>query len=73
MAAIILWDTVYLERAVESLRDERSIDDALLPHLPPLGWEHIHLTGDYVWHANRRVAKGRYRPLRMGKSATSVA
>jgi hypothetical protein len=23
-----------------------------------LGWEHINLTGDYVWHANKRVAKG---------------
>jgi TnpA family transposase len=73
VAAIILWNTVYLERAVESLRAERSIDDALLPHLSPLGWEHIHLTGDYVWHSNRRVAKGRYRPLRMGKSAVPTA
>jgi TnpA family transposase len=28
VAAIVLWNTVYLERAVESLRLERSIDDA---------------------------------------------
>ncbi|CAJ5645207.1 transposase [Burkholderia pseudomallei] len=27
------------------------------------------LTGDYVWHANKRVAKGRFRPLRHRKSA----
>jgi hypothetical protein len=35
----------------------RSISDELLVHLSPLGWEHISLTGDYIWHANRRVAK----------------
>ena len=72
-AAIVLWNTTYLERAVDSLRLERSIDDTLLPHLSPLGWEHIHLTGDYVWHANRRVAKGRYRSLRTPKSPSSGA
>ena len=24
-------------------------DPALLPHLSPLGWEHINLTGEYRW------------------------
>ena len=73
VASIILWNTVYLARTVDSLRTERSIDEALLQHLSPLGWEHIHLTGDYIWHANRRVAKGRYRPLRIPKSAAAPA
>jgi hypothetical protein len=41
------------------------MDEALLPHLSPLGWEHIHQTGDYVWHTNRGVAKGRYWPPRI--------
>ena len=72
VAAITLWNTVYIERAVDSLRLEHPIDDDLLQHLSPLGWEHIHLTGDYVWHANRRVAKGRYRALRTPKSSTSA-
>jgi hypothetical protein len=27
------------------------VKDSLLTHLSPLGWEHINLTGDYVWHA----------------------
>jgi Tn3 transposase DDE domain len=64
VAAITLWNTVYLERSVEVLQARGSVDPALFRHLSPLGWEHIHLTGDYVWHANRRVAKGRFRPLR---------
>ncbi|WP_143276762.1 hypothetical protein, partial [Burkholderia cenocepacia] len=34
----------------------------------PVGSNHINLTGDYVWHANKRGAKGRFRPLRAAKS-----
>ena len=26
-------------------------DPELLAHVSPLGWEHIHLTGEYRWHA----------------------
>jgi hypothetical protein len=28
-------------------------------------WEHINLTGDYVWRQNRRVEGGKFRPLRL--------
>jgi hypothetical protein len=27
----------------------RSIPPDLLQHLSPLGWQHINLTGDYLW------------------------
>jgi hypothetical protein len=27
----------------------RTVNDDLLLHVAPLGWEHIGLTGDYVW------------------------
>ena len=71
VAAIILWNTVYLERAIRLLQQKnRSISDELLAHLSPLGWEHINLTGDYIWHANRRVMKGHFRPLRQPRKAT---
>ncbi len=53
VAAIILWNTVYLERAIQELRSRgQFIDDNLLQHLSPLGWEHINLTGDYTWQQN---------------------
>jgi len=68
VAAITLWNTVYLDRAVKALREDHPIDDQLLPHLSPLPWDHIHLTGDYHWHANKRVAKGGFRPLRQRKT-----
>lgn len=63
-AAITLWNTVYLERAVEALGKTQVIDPALLQHVSPLGWEHINLTGDYTWSTNKRVAMGGFRPLR---------
>lgn len=44
-AAITLWNTVYLERAAESLGKTQHLDPALLQHVSPLGWEHINLTG----------------------------
>jgi TnpA family transposase len=66
VAAIVLWNTVYLERAVQALRDAgKDVDDKLLQHLSPLGWEHINLTGDYTWRQNRQVEQGKFRPLRI--------
>ena len=66
VAAIILWNTVYLERAVQALRDTgKNTDERLLPHLSPLGWEHINLTGDYIWRQNKQVEQGKFRPLRL--------
>ena len=63
--AIVLWNTVYLERATQALRESGRLDDnGMLQFLSPLGWEHINLTGDYVWRQNRRVDEGKYRPLR---------
>jgi hypothetical protein len=48
-AAIVLWNTVYLERAANALRGHgQAVDEGLLQYLSPLGWEHINLTGDYL-------------------------
>ena len=64
VAAIVLWNTVYLEKAVQALRDSgQEIDEKLLKHLSPLGWEHINLTGDYIWQQSKQVEKGGFRPL----------
>jgi hypothetical protein len=64
VAAIILWNTVYLSRAIQGLKAHGlSVGDNLLEHLSPLGWEHINLTGDYVWRQNRRVESGNFDPF----------
>src|SRR5205807_6841250 len=53
VTAIILWNTRYLERAIAALRQAEDVPDQLLAHLSPLGWEHVNLTGDYIWSAER--------------------
>ena len=65
VAAIILWNTVYLERAIAALEKQgKPVREDLIPHISPQAWEHINLTGDYVWKLSRRVAAGQFRPLR---------
>lgn len=69
-AAIVLWNTVYLERAIAVLRDHGyPANDALLQYMSPLGWEHINLTGDYLWSNSAKVGAGKFRPLRPLNSA----
>ena len=64
-AAIILWNTTYLDRSIQALKKYgQEVDDTLLPHLSPLGWEHINLTGDYVWRNSNGRHGSQFRPLR---------
>ena len=66
VAAIILWNTVYIEQAVNALRQQgHHIPDALLPHISPLPWEHINLTGDYIWKTLSGSIGASLRPLRL--------
>ncbi len=57
VTTIILWNTRYLERAVATLRQTENVPDHLLAHLSPLGWEHINLTGDYIWLALQEASE----------------
>ena len=64
-AAIVLWNTVYLERATNAmLANGRTFNNEHLQYLSPLGWEHINLTGDYLWRNRVKVGAGKFRPLR---------
>ena len=71
VTAIVLWNTRYLERAVAALRESEHIPDHQLAHLSPLGWEHVNLTGDYVWGASRSMSENHdgLRPLRAAPEA----
>lgn len=40
------------------------IPEEYLQHIPPLAWEPITLTGDYVWNLNQRTNFNKLRPLR---------
>ena len=65
VAAIVLWNTVYLELAVGAIRERgHTVPEALLGHLSPLKWEHINLTGDYHWRRDGGLRNRKLRPLR---------
>ena len=62
--AIILWNTVYLSRAVRFVREQGiDIQDRLLSQVAPVPWSHIGITGDYLWNEIDRPLE-RFRPLR---------
>jgi hypothetical protein len=66
VSAIVSWNTVYIERAIEMLRSKGvEIPEAYLQHISPLGWEHITLTGDYVWNLKQDGTVNQLRPLRV--------
>ncbi len=71
VTAIVLWNTRYLERAVATLRQTADIPDNLLAHLSPLGWEHVNLTGDYIWAAAHKLSENidGLKPLRAAPDA----
>jgi len=68
-AAIVYWNTVYLGRAVDYLRSTgKAVPDDLLQHVAPLGWNHIGLTGDYLWSEVSLPSDG-FRPLNILEEA----
>ena len=74
IAAIIFWNTLYMDKATDHLRMTGQMREPglLLPHISPLGWEHIILTGDFDWHsgaAERKIA----RSLHLGSSRERAA
>jgi TnpA family transposase len=75
VTAIILWNTRYLERAVATLCQTENVPQHLLAHLSPLGWEHINLTGDYIWVALQDASENNdgLRPLRTPPDALRKA
>ena len=65
VAAIAVWNTVYLQRAIRALQERRYVcDQQLLAHLSPLKWEHINLTGDYNWRRDGGLRNRKLRLLR---------
>lgn len=64
---------MYLDRATAALRGNGDPpDDALLPFLSPLGWEHINLTGDYLWRQSARLSAGKVSAAAAGSWGLSV-
>ena len=66
MAAIAAWNTVYLTKAIETLRKRgEDLPEATVAHIAPLGWEHIRLIGDYHFALQSGRSLENLRPLRL--------
>ena len=67
VAAIVLWNTTYLARAVAYVRGQGvALTDEALSHVAPVRWDHIALTGDYLW-SDVEAPRERFRPLRTAR------
>ena len=65
--AIVLWNTTYLARAVAYVRGQGvALTDEELSHVAPVRWDHIALTGDYLW-SDVQTPRDRFRPLRISR------
>lgn len=63
--AIILWNTIYMDAALDQLRMEGfDVRDEDVARLSPLAHEHINMLGRYAFTLPEPVARGELRPLR---------
>ncbi len=66
IAAIVFWNSTYIADAVAHLcAAAEPTPDAWLAHTSPLSWEHISLSGDFLWDRAAATADKR-RPLSLG-------
>jgi len=62
---IILWNTLYMEAALQQLRVEGfAVKTEDVARLSPLVFEHINLLGRYAFSVPESVLRGELRPLR---------
>lgn len=65
IAAIVYWNSTYMPDAIAHLRAKgEAVSDELLAHTSPVGWEHIGLSGDFLWERAASAPVGR-RPLNL--------
>ncbi len=56
--AISIWNTIYLEKAIEYKKSiGEDINEALIANISPLGWKHINMLGEYRFKFNDKEDK----------------
>ena len=62
--AISIWNTTYLQKAINYLREtNEEVDESLIKHISPLAWEHINFLGDYNFEMTENLETDELRPL----------
>ena len=65
MNAIVPWNTIYMDAALNQLRVEGfDVRDDDVARLSPLGFDHINMLGRYAFILPDPIARGELRPLR---------
>jgi hypothetical protein len=73
MAAIAAWNTVYLTKAIATLRKrDEDIPEATVAHIAQPGWKHIRLIGDYHFAPQSGRSLENLRPLRLQEGEESI-
>jgi TnpA family transposase len=71
--AIILWNTLYMDRAVEDMRQRgMTVLPEDLARLSPIGYEHINVYGKYSFTLAESIQAGAFHPLRELEDETEL-
>ena len=64
--ALSVWNTAYLQKAIAHLKASGdSVNEDLLKHIAPLGWEHVNLLGEYTFDVRDTRESSELRPLNL--------
>ena len=62
---IVLWNTVYMDAALNHLRAESfDVRNEDVARLSPLSFDHVNMLGRYAFILPDQIARGELRPLR---------
>ena len=61
--AISVWNTVYLTEATKVMKEKGILQDQMIKHISPLGWEHINFLGEYTFDLKRMTGLSSLRTL----------
>lgn len=63
--AVILWNTIYMDRALEEMRQRgMTILPEDVARLSPIGHEHVNVYGKYSFQLSESIQQGAFHPLR---------
>lgn len=66
--AISVWNTVYLQKAIEYLKGINALKEELVSYISPFSWEHINFYGQYKFDLNNVTNLDSLRPLNIDET-----
>ncbi len=61
--AVVLWNTIYMQSALEHLQSSIEIKEEDEARLSPFGYSHINVLGHYSFTLSEQIMQGKLRPL----------